>query len=142
MRYVTDCSVAFKWEIPEVDSDKAIRIRQECQQGLVELSVPDIFPVEVANAFNTAELKGNIAPGQFASRLADVLRVNPVLYQSTSLLTRAVTIIRRAVVTIGIYDCLYVALAEKEGCDLITADTRLLNALGAAYPFIKPVSSI
>jgi predicted nucleic acid-binding protein len=26
---------------------------------------------------------------------------------------------------IGVYDCLHVALAEREGCDLVTADDRL-----------------
>ena len=27
------------------------------------------------------------------------------------------------------YDCLYVALAEREGCELVTADVRLINSL-------------
>jgi predicted nucleic acid-binding protein len=30
---------------------------------------------------------------------------------------------------IGVYDCLYVALAERETCQLITADQRLVNSL-------------
>jgi len=30
---------------------------------------------------------------------------------------------------IGIYDCLYVAVAEHEGCDLVTADKKLIAAL-------------
>jgi predicted nucleic acid-binding protein len=35
--------------------------------------------------------------------------------------------------------CLYVALAEREGCELVTADTRLLNSLSQQYPFVIPL---
>jgi hypothetical protein len=30
---------------------------------------------------------------------------------------------------IGVYDCLYTALVEREGCELITADDRLKGSL-------------
>jgi predicted nucleic acid-binding protein len=40
------------------------------------------------------------------------------------------------------YDCLYVALAEREECELVTADERLLNSLGRQFPFVIPLSSL
>lgn len=43
---------------------------------------------------------------------------------------------------IGVYDCVYVALAEREGCELVTADAKLVSALGVTYPFIIPLSSL
>jgi len=43
---------------------------------------------------------------------------------------------------VGIYDCLYVALAEREGCELITADSKLVISLGVAFPFIIPLSAL
>jgi predicted nucleic acid-binding protein len=43
---------------------------------------------------------------------------------------------------VGIYDCLYVALAEKEGCELITADDKLLKNLQPQSPFIVPLASL
>jgi predicted nucleic acid-binding protein len=43
---------------------------------------------------------------------------------------------------VGVFDCLYVALAEREGCELVTADTRLLNSLEKQYPFVIPLSSL
>ncbi len=43
---------------------------------------------------------------------------------------------------LGSYDCLYVALAEREGCELVTADERLLNSLGRQFPFVIPLSSL
>jgi len=42
----------------------------------------------------------------------------------------------------GFYDCLYVALAEREGCELLTADQRLINNLGPVFPFIKSLASL
>ena len=43
---------------------------------------------------------------------------------------------------IGVYDCLYVALAEREGCTLLTADDRLARALGLKHPFIVLLDSL
>ena len=38
---------------------------------------------------------------------------------------------------IGVYDCLYVALAEREACELVTADLRLVTNLGTLFPIIS-----
>jgi predicted nucleic acid-binding protein len=43
---------------------------------------------------------------------------------------------------IGVYDCLYVALAEREGCALLTADDRLARALGQTHPFLVLLDSL
>jgi predicted nucleic acid-binding protein len=42
---------------------------------------------------------------------------------------------------IAIYDCLYVALAEQEKCELATADDRLVNNLQVQFPFIRHLST-
>jgi predicted nucleic acid-binding protein len=41
-----------------------------------------------------------------------------------------------------VYDCLYVALAEREGYELVTADTRLMNSLLPFYAFIRFLDSV
>ena len=41
-----------------------------------------------------------------------------------------------------VYDCLYVALAEREGCELVTADDKLVKKLQDRFPFIKHIGSI
>ena len=38
---------------------------------------------------------------------------------------------------IGVYDCLYVALAERKACELVTADLRLVTNLGTLFPIIS-----
>jgi predicted nucleic acid-binding protein len=41
-----------------------------------------------------------------------------------------------------VYDCLYVALAEREGCEVVTADDRLVRSLRPSFPFIKPLAEL
>ena len=48
----------------------------------------------------------------------------------------------RAVARIGVYDCLYVAQAEREGCELVTSDARLLRSLQPRFPFILDLVSL
>ena len=56
MKYVLDSSVALKWVLPEADSGKAIRLRNEYSNGIHELLAPDIFPPEIANGLASSLL--------------------------------------------------------------------------------------
>ncbi len=140
MRYVLDASVALKWVLPEPDSATANRLRAESIQGLHELIAPDLFPVEVAHALTRAERRGIIRPSQAAVLLADVLTTPPQLHPYLPLLNQALTVASRA--RIGVYDCLYVALAASEGCAFVTADGRLVRSLQAQFPFVIPLASL
>ena len=42
---VFDASVALKWVLPEADTPKAVKIRNEYRQGLYDLVAPDFFPL-------------------------------------------------------------------------------------------------
>ena len=68
------------------------------------------------------------------------MRSPPVMHPYEPLLDRAVDI--SSLARSGLYDCLYVALAEREGCELVTADTRLINSLGSQFSFIVPLGSM
>jgi predicted nucleic acid-binding protein len=56
------------------------------------------------------------------------------------LLRRALTIASQ--VRIGVYDCLYVALAEHEGCQFVTADDRLVRNIQTQFPFIISLAAL
>lgn len=43
---------------------------------------------------------------------------------------------------VGVYDCLYVALAEKKKCRFVTADHRLIKNLQKDFPFIISLDSL
>lgn len=134
MKYVLDSAVALKWVLPEADSAKAIRLRDEYSNGIHQLLAPDIFPSEIANGLASAVRQKRIGSGESAVFLNDILRVAPALYPSAPLLLRAMEI---AISTKhAVYDCIYVALAEAEGCELVTADDKLVRSLHPTFPFL------
>jgi predicted nucleic acid-binding protein len=138
MKYVLDSSVAFKWVVPEIDSPRAVRLRDEYRTAIHELIAPDIFPPELAHALTRAERQGRIEDA--VTRLIDVLTTCPILIPSLPLLLRAADI--SSTMRVGVYDCIYVAPAEQEGCELVTADIRLLSNLRTTFPFIIDLASL
>jgi predicted nucleic acid-binding protein len=140
MRYVLDSSVALKWVLAEPDSAKAVQLRNDFLNGVHELLAPDVFPIEVGHALAKAERRNIIKPPQGAQHLTDVLNTLPQIFPSLLLLPRAFAVASNA--RIGVYDCIYVALAEREKCQLVTADDRLLKNLGGQFPFIVSLTSV
>jgi len=140
MKRVLDSSVAFKWVVPELHSDKALLLRDDYRNGIVQLVAPDIFLGEVAHALTRAERQKRITPIQGAQALAEVLNTPPLLVSYIALLPRAYEISSHH--HVGVFDCLYVALAEREGCDLVTADDRMLKNLQPHFPFIVSLGSL
>jgi predicted nucleic acid-binding protein len=140
MIYVLDSSVALKWVLPEVDSAKALRVLDDYNQSIHRLLAPQDFLSEVANGLATAERHGRIKLGESAAFFLDVVRQAPNLHPSSPLLVRAMEISvsnRQAV-----YDCIYVALAEKEGCELLTADDAMVRRLKPRFPFVVRLSDL
>jgi predicted nucleic acid-binding protein len=140
MKYVLDSCVGFKWLVVEQDTDKARKLRDEYRLGTHELIAPDVFPVEIVHALTRSERQGRVTAAEGAQLMVDMLNTLPLLFPSLPLLPRAYQISSSA--RIGVYDCLYVALAEREGCDLVTSDARLIANLGRQFPFIVPLSAL
>jgi predicted nucleic acid-binding protein len=140
MKYVLDSCVAFKTLLAEQYSDKAQRLSEEYQNSVHELICPDVFPTEIAHGITRAERQGRITPTEGALLLADLLNRLPAIHASLPLLPRAYRI--SSDTRIGLYDCLYVALAEREGCELVTSDDRLIRNIGSQFPFIQPLASL
>jgi predicted nucleic acid-binding protein len=91
----------------------------------------------VAHALTKARRRGIVTD---ATRKWVELKVDsPQLFRSLLLMLRILDIANQA--RIGIYDCLYVAVAEREGCEIVTSDARLVNSLQPAYQFIIALAS-
>jgi predicted nucleic acid-binding protein len=140
MKFVLDTSVAMKWFLPEPDSAKADSLRDDFRNGVHEFIAPDIFPTEAAHALARAERRKIIVRPQGTRDLLDLLSTLPQLHPSLGLLPLAFQIASQA--RIGVYDCLYVALAEREGCAFVTADDRLIRNLQSQFSFIIALSSL
>ena len=128
MPLVIDASVAFKWFVPEVDDDKAL--------ALLDLDdvllAPDLIFAEIGNAM-WARLRGQEA-GR-AAALAAQARLGRVLdevFPVPPIVSRAVEI--GFEISHSIYDCIYLALCEREALVLVTADNGLLKSIrGTAF---------
>jgi predicted nucleic acid-binding protein len=138
MKYVLDASAALPWVLPEKDSAKAIQLRDEVRNAVHELLAPDIFPVEVFNSLLKAERTKRISSGEAKTLYASIGADIPALHPYLSLMPRAGEIASRH--RIALYDCLYIALAERESSEVITAD-RGITSLQSQFSFIVPLSS-
>jgi predicted nucleic acid-binding protein len=140
MKYVFDASVALKTVLPEQDSDSALRLRDEYSQGLHELLSPDVFVIEVAHSLTRAERKKTILEGEAIILYGQVLANMPELHSSLSLITRAIELSLQ--LRASAYDCLYVSLAERENCKLVTSDKKLVSVFSPHFPFILGLADL
>ena len=135
-RVVVDCSVVVKWHIPTEDHAAAAEaLLGDWEQQVVDVWVPNHFPSEVISAFLRASRRGRLTTDEAREAIRDLLALPFVLCDVTVVADRAFTIAhqhqQRA------YDCLYVALAEREGSELWTGDERLYNALHTQHPLVR-----
>jgi predicted nucleic acid-binding protein len=140
LKYVLDASVAACWVLRNPLQVKALKLRMEYRQNVQELIAPSHFPGEIASALTKAERQKLIAVGDAQPLIQDILSTPPVFYGIDSLFYRAVEISSQT--RTAFYDCLYVALAEQQNCELITADDKLINALQGQFPFILSLASL
>jgi predicted nucleic acid-binding protein len=140
MKYVLDVSAALCWVLPRPASPRAVRLRDELRRGVLALIAPFIFPAEAASALTKAERQKLLPVGHAGILLADILATSLALHQYEPLLARAVDISSQS--RAGLYDCLYVALAEQEGCELVTDDQKLIANLKSHFAFIVPLASL
>lgn len=121
---VVDASVALKWLIEEPDSEAALAL-----QGR-DLVAPALLRLEVANVLRTLVARGTANRAQALDLLA-LFQTAPVtiIDPDEALEVRALEM----GLELGhpVYDCLYLALSERTGCTLVTADGRFLKALRA-----------
>src|SRR5262249_24454661 len=140
MRYVLDASAALCWVLPRPNSGKALQLRADFQNAVHELIAPSVFSGEVASALTKAERQKLIPVGDARPLLGRVLRTRPFMRPYETLLDRAVDMSSQT--RSGLYDCLYVALAEREGCELVTDDQKLIANLKPHFPLIVSLASL
>lgn len=123
MRLILDSCVGLKTVLPEKDSPLALALMDDFRNQIHELIAPDCYLAECANAITRAERKGIIQPPDGEAKFKIILRTSPVLHPHLPLLPRAFELSSSKVH--GFYDMLLIALAEQEGCQVVTSDEKL-----------------
>jgi predicted nucleic acid-binding protein len=139
MKLVIDASVAAKWFFKEPGTDDALALLDACDRGVVEFWAPEIITAEMANLIWKKVLRAAVDPHHGYSFFDDFRRI-PVRF--TPAFELAGVSLRLAVsFRHSAYDCLYVALAAREGCEMVTADAKLFGAFRAAFPQVRMLMS-
>ena len=123
MKLVVDASVALKWLVEEEYSEAADNILD----GRHELHAPRFMVSEVGNTLwrkaKMGEIERSLA-GVLAAAIPEMgVHWNDDEAISADAVRLAVALDR------PVYDCVYLALANRIGATLVTADERFANAL-------------
>ena len=121
MEVVVDASVAVKWFVRDAGSERAIAILDDVGLDLV---APDLFDLEVRNGLLKQSRLGALNDALLDRALTELDAVMPRLVSSQPLLRLATDLARRA--AHPLYDCLYLALAERLDTTLVTADAAFV----------------
>ena len=135
MKAVLDSCAAIQTVRPESDTRKAIKLIDEYRHGLHDLLTPDIFPLETLNSLAKAERQNRIPAGSGYALWQTILADAPAYHPHAPLFARAYAI--ATTTKVAVYDCLYVALAERESAEFITSDVKMHVALQRLFPFIR-----
>ena len=134
MTLVVDSSVASKWVLPEEGSERAIALRDLSD----DLIAPTLLYAEIGNALWKRVLWNELSGADASSALAAAVAAMSRLCPLEELAGRALALAGE--LRHPIYDCFYLALAEREQCPCITADKRLLKtAAGLKSVEVRPL---
>jgi len=140
VKYVLDASVAVKWLLAEAGFEPAERIMFNARAGADELLAPDFFLAECGHALFRAQRKKVIGQGDASHLLATLIHDLPELHASDVLAGRAAAICHH--LKKSFYDCIYMALAEREQIQFLTADSKLVKAAHTDYPYVIDLASL
>ena len=127
MSIVIDASVALKWVLDEPGRDAADALLEE------ELVAPALWLVEAANALWRRARRGEINDEEGRARLKELCNAPVTGVAVENDLLAAAELAN----TLGhpVYDCLYLALALREGTYVMTADRRFRDAVERSQAF-------
>ncbi len=120
MTLVVDASVAVLWVLEQDGSPRALTLRNE-----TPFIAPSLIVAEVGNAIWKAVRRGEVSRENGLIAIKAALSAFAQLAPMESLYSRALELSTE--LDHPIYDCFYLALAERERVPLVSADERLLR---------------
>ena len=129
---VVDSSVAIKWFVVEPYSDEARTILNGYKSGEINLLAPDLMSAEVGNIVWKKHRLQNLDVEDAQAIIDTFKTIGFIFTPNRALLSEAYNLAVTHDRTV--YDMMYVALSKQENCQFITADERMVNAIGTHFP--------
>jgi predicted nucleic acid-binding protein len=123
MRLVLDASVAIKFYIAESDSGSAL----QWLAGGTEFIASDLLLIETAQALLRHHREGRLSRSALDEAIGDLIDIVGTTHRAAELLPEAVDLAQRLVHRL--HDWVYLALAIRSGCGLLTADEVLARKI-------------
>jgi len=133
--FVVDANVAAKWLLPATGEgllDQANHLAAQHVRRELLLLAPDLIYPEIGNLLWKAVRRQRISRVEAENSLRRFTDLAIQLVPAAGLLVETLQI--AVICERSFYDSLYVALALATKTELITADERLVNALGSRFP--------
>ena len=134
-----DASLAVKWILDEEHSAQARALYWDVARAGELVIALALLPIEANNILRQRMRRTSPLPRSAALDLLDQFLAVPVALYSTSDLHREALALADDNQLSPAYDAHYVALAQTAGCELWTADQRLLRELGGRLSFVRAI---
>lgn len=127
IKCVVDASVGIKQFIPDPLSGKVQQLFAYLDYSQTQISIPDLFYIESANALWKYIRAGQLSITQVRENLATLKTFPLRVVLMADLMEEALNI--AVAYNISAYDASYVALSQRVNAPLLTLDRRLVNTL-------------
>ena len=133
---VVDASLAVKWLVNEVDTDRALALARSWVRSGIQPMAPYLMPVEVSNAlYRRVSLKQ--MPILDATELLGAFLGTGIELREPAGLHRRAKELASRLSQDSVYDAHYLALAETLDCELWTADERFYRAASPSFRLVR-----
>ena len=134
MTVCADASLVVKWLTDEAGSDEALAwLNAHSDEDII---APAFMPVDVTSVIRRKSLRGNVTVEQGLTALRFLASLNVTLAWDWALAEKALSLAVELDQP-STYDTAYLALAQREGCDLWTSDAEFVRAASARYPCVR-----
>ncbi len=127
-RICIDASLALKWVLPEIHTDRAQELLRDWVSKGFKLIAPTLFIFEVTSTLRNKVHRQIISREEGLMALDQIRRGGIELILSPKLVDRAWEMSNDLELPTA-YDAFYLALAEEKNCQFWTADKNLVSIL-------------
>jgi predicted nucleic acid-binding protein len=140
-RAVLDASVILKWYLLDEEyGAQALILLQQRTAGELEILAPSLLAYELMNGLVIAGRRARLDQGTISLSFKGFMMLGVQFYDLSFLADKVLQYSR--LYGRSIYDSSYLALADQEGIDLITADERLFNSVQNDLPWVRWIGNL